>query len=183
MSIVITGNPGVGKHTTAKSLAKSLGYEILDINKVVIESGIFKKNKESLDVDVSKLKKIIKKMLKKKLIIVGHLAPYVLTKTQIQKAIILRQSPYKLALVYKKRKYSKAKMAQNLESEILGIITYDSINKFGKSKTFQVNTTSKSVPQVTKKIINILNDKEKGDLVDWLSLVLKKNDLKKFFSY
>lgn len=182
MSIVITGNPGVGKHTISKNLAKLIGYEILDINEIAIKSGIFKKKRDSLDVDVTKLKKIIKTKIKKKSLIVGHLAPYVLTKSQVQKAIILRQSPYKLNLIYKKRKYSKGKIMDNLQSEILGIITYDSIKKFGNSKTFQVNTTAKSISLITKKIINILNDKEKGDAVDWLSLVLKKNDLQKFFS-
>lgn len=180
--LVITGNPGVGKHTISKNLAKIIGYEILDINEIAIKSGVFKKETDSLDVDVKKLKKIIKPKIKKKSLIVGHLAPYVVGKSQVEKAIILRQSPYKLGLVYKKRNYSKEKIAQNLQSEILGIITYDSLKKFGNSKTFQIDTTAKSVSQISKKILNILDDKNKGDVVDWLSLIVKKNDLQKFFS-
>ena len=183
MSIVITGNPGVGKHTVSKNLAKLMEYEILDVNKIAIDSGLFKTKSESIDVDTSKLKKIIKSKIKKNSLVVGHLAPYVLTKSQVEKAIVLRQSPYKLGSVYKKRKYSKEKTAQNLESEILGIVTFDSIKNFGSSKSFQVDTTSKTVEQITKKIVNILNNNDNGDLVDWLSLILKKNDLKKFFSY
>ena len=31
--LVLTGNPGVGKHTVAEDLAKTLDYEIVDINK------------------------------------------------------------------------------------------------------------------------------------------------------
>ncbi len=183
MLIVITGNPGVGKHTISKSLADSIGYEILDINQLVIDSGIGQKKSKTLDVDVSKLKKILKSKIEKNQIVVGHLAPYVLTKNQVNKAIILRQSPYKLESVYKKRKYSKQKIAENLESEILGIIAFDSISNFGSVKSYQVNTTSKSVSQITKKIIKILDGKDDGDIVDWLSLIVKKNDLKKFFSY
>jgi len=30
--LVLTGNPGVGKHTVSKKLAEILGYEIVDVN-------------------------------------------------------------------------------------------------------------------------------------------------------
>ena len=30
--LVLTGNPGVGKHTVSKILAEILGYKIVDIN-------------------------------------------------------------------------------------------------------------------------------------------------------
>ncbi len=90
---MITGNPGVGKHTIAKNLAKILDYKILDINKIARESSLYEKIDDTHDVDVLKLKKILKKKILKKSIIVGHLAPYVLTKSQISKAIILRKNP------------------------------------------------------------------------------------------
>ena len=183
MSLVITGNPGVGKHTIAKSLAKVLDYEIFDINKIALESKIYEKTNETNDVDIIKLKKILRKKISKKSIIVGHLAPYALTKSQVSKAIILRKSPYKLSQIYKKRKYSKKKIAENLESEILGIITYDTIKKFGKNKSFQVDTSSKSISKVTKTITDILNGRSKKEMVDWLSVVTEKKDLQKFFSY
>ncbi len=102
MSIVITGNPGVGKHTIAKKIYKILNYEILDINKIALDTGAYEKNEDSIDVDVSKLKKILKNKITKKTLIVGHLAPYVLTKSQVKKVIILRKSPYKLISIYKK---------------------------------------------------------------------------------
>ena len=66
MSIVITGNPGVGKHTVSERISKKMGYEIIDINKIAINSGVYKKNKETLDVDVKKLKKILNNHISKK---------------------------------------------------------------------------------------------------------------------
>ena len=110
MTLIITGNPGVGKHTIAKNVSKRLKHKILDINKIALESKIYEKKDESNDVDVIKLKKILKNKIKKDSIIVGHLAPYVLTKKQVSKAIILRKNPYKLSPVYKKRKYSTKKL-------------------------------------------------------------------------
>ena len=183
MSLVITGTPGVGKHTISKKLSKVLDYEILDINKIALESNLYEKTSETNDIDVLKLKNILKKKISKKAIIVGHLAPYVLTKSQVSKVIILRKSPYKLVSIYKKRIYSKRKTAENLGSEVLGIITYEAIMKFGKNKTFQLDTSSKSLSNIIKHIKDIFDGKAKTEVVDWLTVVTKKRDLQKFFSY
>ena len=110
MSIVITGNPGVGKHTIAKELAKELQLQIIDINKIAQEFGLFEKNEETNDVDVSKLKKLIIKKISVSNLIVGHLAPYVLDKNQVKIVIVLRRDPYDLISVYKKRGYSDEKI-------------------------------------------------------------------------
>ena len=179
--IVITGNPGVGKHTIAKRLCFELGYSLIDLNEVAIKNKIYEKKGSTLDVDVAKLEKIVKKLITKDSIVVGHLAPYVLTKRQVRIAIILRKSPYKLASVYKKRKYSKRKASENIGSEILGITAFDAIKKFGKKKTVQVDTTSRSIKDTMNKIKSILQKKASGDKVDWLGLVAKKKDLSKFF--
>ncbi len=183
MSIVITGNPGVGKHTLTKAISKVREFQVLDINKIALDSGIYEKKDNTLDVDVTKLKKILKNKITKKSLIVGHLAPYVLTKSQVTRAIILRKNPYKLLAVYKKRKYPAKKIKENLESEILGIIAHDAIKKFGESKIYQLDTSSEAISKTTKRILNVLDGKIENDEIDWLSLISKKNDLRKFFSY
>ena len=183
MSLVITGNPGVGKHTIAKKIAKLLKFQLIDINKIALDSKVVKRSKDTIDVDVVKLKQILKNKIFKDSVIVGHLAPYVISKSQIKYAIILRKSPYKLIAIYKKRKYSKQKMHENLESEILGIIAYDAIKKFTKNKTYQIDASLDSISNTTKKITRIIDGKFKQEEVDWLDLITKKNDLQKFFSY
>jgi len=180
---IITGNPGTGKHTIARIVAKKMGLELVDINKVAIGGKTVRQN-GTLDVDVHKLKKILDKKTSENLLLVGHLAPYVVLKNRVDFAVVLRQSPYTLERVYKKRKYSKDKLMENLGSEILGIIYYDTVKNIGKSKTFQFNTTNKSVATITKKIESLfLKRKIKGDVIDWLALVLKKGDLPRFFPY
>ena len=183
LSLVITGNPGVGKHTIGKHIAKTLDLNLIDLNQIAIDEKIFEEKNESKDVDVSKLKKILKTKLDKRSLVVGHLAPYVLTKSQVKKLIILRKNPYKLSTIYKKRKYSKNKIRENIESEILGIIAHDAFKKLDKSKIVQIDTTGKSIQKVVLQTKNAIKGKKKSDDVDWLSLVSENNDLKKFFSY
>lgn len=179
--LVITGNPGVGKHTITEKLSKKMNLPVLDLNKIAIQNKIYKKSGSTLDVDVKKLANLVKKLAKKNSIIVGHLAPYVLNKNDISTAIILRKNPYKLIPIYKKRKYSQKKIIENVGSEILGIIEYDAISSFGMKKTFQINATNLSPSQIISKIGLIRKRKFKGDKIDWLEMVAKKGDLGKFF--
>lgn len=181
MSIVITGNPGVGKHTVAEKIAQRLELSIIDINEIAKDSGLFEENEETNDVDTEKLKEIIAQRISKNNLIVGHLAPYVLEKNKVKKMIILRRSPYDLITVYKDRKYSYEKIKENTGSEILGIIAHDAINRF-EEKAFQIDITGKTIPKVVEKVIGLISSNEGNEKVDWLDLVTKNNDLRKFFA-
>ena len=178
--LVLTGNPGVGKHTVSKKLAKILGYEIVDVNKEAVKVGMSEQN-DSIDVDVEKTQRILKEKISDKSLVVGHLAPFVVSKELVSTAIVLRKSPYELIQIYERRNYSNKKKNDNLGSEILGVVAYDSIEKFGEDKTFQINTTSLTVEEVTKKIESVINGTFRGDTVDWLTEITTKNDLRKFF--
>ena len=184
LSIMITGNPGVGKHTVGKQIARSLMLELIDINKIAIENGMFVRGKETLNVDTKALQKFLDKKITKNSLVVGHLAPYVMPKNKVKMAIVLRKNPYKLIPIYKKRRYSKQKSTENLGSEILGITFYDALKKFGPVKTHQIDTSSRSVSDVVKKIERFfVKGKFQEDQIDWLDLILKKGDLKWFFPY
>ena len=100
--MILTGNPGVGKHTVAKLLAKKLDLDLIDINRVAVQEGIFEKSEGTLDVDIKKLKKILGNMSTKNSIVVGHLAPYVISRKQVKIAVVLRKNPYKLISIYNK---------------------------------------------------------------------------------
>jgi adenylate kinase len=141
------------------------------------------KQSDSIDVDVEKTQKMLKDKISDKSLIVGHLAPFVVSKELVSKVIVLRKNPYDLIQIYDKRNYSDTKKNDNLGSEILGVIAYDSLEKFGKDKTFQINTTSLGTEEVIKKIESVINGTSKGDVVDWLTDITRKDDLRKFFPY
>jgi len=182
MSIVITGNPGVGKHTIAKKISEKLNFSIVDINIVAKDLGLFEKNGNTNDVDTKKLAKILGERKLNDTVVVGHLAPYVLEKNQVKIIIILRRNPYDLELVYKERNYLEIKIKENTGSEVLGIIMHDTIEKF-EEKAFQIDVSKKNIQQVVEKVLEIISKKEGNEEVDWLNLVTKNNDLEKFFTH
>jgi adenylate kinase len=184
--LVITGNPGVGKHTSADMIAKRLGAEIIDINKIAIEkNAIAKKTARGIEVDVNKLTRLLTKSINKKndQIIVGHLAPYVVRSAGIRTVAVLRRSPYKLAKTLKDRGYSDKKVRENLESEILGISLHDAMKRFGKRKVSEFNTTDMTSSQTAEEIIASLRKKPAFIGIDWLGEISERGDLKKFFDY
>ena len=182
MSIVITGNPGVGKHTITKKISEILNFPIVDINIVAKDLELYEKNENTNDVDTQKLANILSEKELDEKIVVGHLAPYVLEKNQVKIIIILRRNPYDLESVYKERNYSEIKIKENTGSEILGIITHDTIEKF-EEKAFQIDVSEKNIQEVVKKVLEIISKKEGNEEVDWLNLVTKNNDLEKFFTH
>lgn len=188
LRLIITGNPGVGKHTSARLVAKKLDVEIIDINKVALDNAaIAEATDHGLDVDLKKLRRLIGKIMltKKDLVIVGHLAPYAVMPAGISMAAVLRRSPYALQKTLEGRGYSHSKVLENTSSEILGVSMYDAIKAFGKPKVAEFDTTGKAPDVTASEIVATLKKKlpRKTGIVDWLTLVSEKDDIKHFFEY
>jgi len=184
--LVITGNPGVGKHTTAFELRKILDIAVIDINDLAVKHHAYLQT-PNLEIDSKKIATIIKSKLgeSQRTVIVGHLAPYVLKKEWIDLAVVLRKSPYAIHSILENRKYSAEKIRENVASEILGIILYDSVQCFGKENIAELDMTQSTPAEVCEKIISLLSAKtsRKIGVVDWLSLVYEKGDVERFLEY
>ena len=194
LRLIITGNPGVGKHTSAKIIAEKIDAEIIDINNVAIDNNAIGKNTDlGFEVDVKRLVRLLEKLLKIKgnLVIVGHLAPYVLKPSGISLVAVLRRSPYELEKTLKKRGYSVDKVRENVASEILGTSLYDSLKTFGKRKVAEFDTTGKTPDETADEILAALQKNTKSRSrsrskllgIDWLILVSENGDMQRFFKY
>jgi adenylate kinase len=186
--LVITGNPGVGKHTSARIVAKELQAEIVDINKVALDNGaVLESTGKGIEVDTKKAGKLVASILKKKkgsFVIVGHLAPYVMKPAGIDMVAVLRRSPPRLEETLLERKYVREKVNENVSAEILGISLYDSIKAFGKRRVAEFDTTGKTPEQTAEEIIATLKKEKprRSGSVDWLAVV-SEEEVQKFFAY
>ena len=184
--LVITGNPGVGKHTTAFELKKILDLVLIDINDLAVQHHAFLQT-PNLEINSRKIAAIIESKLgeSQRTVIVGHLAPYVLKKEWIDLTIVLRRSPYAILSTLESRNYSVEKIRENVASEILGVILYDSVQCFGKEKIAELDTTQATSTEICEKIISLIKDNtgRNIEVVDWLSLVNERSDVGQFLEY
>jgi adenylate kinase len=177
MRLVITGNPGVGKHTSAELVTKKLQETpIVDINRIVVDNkAVFENNDENngineygIDIDVYKTRKLLTEEIK-------------------SKQNVLRRSPYQLKEVLQGRGYTVMKINENIACEILGITLYDALNTFGKRKVIELDTSTRSPNNCADEIVSLLENKSKPKpfvgAVDWLSLVHENGDTREFLEY
>ena len=122
---MITGTPGTGKTSLAKTLAKKLKIKYLNVNKVIQEYKLrekYERKRQTYIVNEKKLSKILVRLIKeyKDLIIDSHLSHFI-PKKHVDICIVTKTDLKVLKKRLEKRKYSKAKVKENLDAEIFEI--------------------------------------------------------------
>lgn len=168
---VITGGPGVGKHTAARELARATGAPIVDLNSAAAECGAL----DGGSVDTSVLLRAAGS-IPPGAIVVGHLAPYAVGPGC--RAAVLRRDPRQLRDVYRKRGYGEAKSAENCAAEVLGVTAHEALRWFGPTKTVQIDTTRRSPAETARAVSEA---EPPGDEVDWLGQLAGGGELASFF--
>jgi adenylate kinase len=190
MRVVITGNPGVGKHSCAIFVSERLpNSQIIDINSIIGNNNTYLTSRVdgTKEIDARKIKNFLVRRLiqSKNLVIVGHLAPYVLTARGINLVAVLRRSPYHLEEIYRQRKYASYQSKENIASEILGITFYDSLRTFGERRVLELDVTGRTPQDIAIDIISTLQKKSSKQIgiVDWLSVVYERGDAQRLLEY
>lgn len=160
---------------------------ILDINKVILSENLLVPRIYKNEVDIKKTFSLLSLMLSSNkyadAIIIGHLAPYVVDPLLVDFAVVLRRSPYELRQIYESRSYSKKKIHDNLISEILGIISYDFLEKFNKIDVAELEINESVLPLMSaQKIVEMYIDKNLREfgMIDWLPVVQNDPQMLKF---
>ena len=189
MKIILSGTPGVGKHTIATILSSLFDkVPIVDINKIILsENFLISSHRKNHDVDIQKSFDFLTLLLSKKeyqdSIIVGHLAPYVIDPLLVDLVVILRRSPYELRKIYEDRSYSQTKISDNMVAEILGIISYDALKNFEFSKLSELEIATSILPSLSaQKIVRMCGDRKQRSFgnIDWLPLIQNDPDMLNF---
>lgn len=168
MKISISGTPCTGKTEVSKLLSKSLNYRLIQVNELAEKLNAFTgydKKRECKILDMKKLEIEINK-IKGNVIIEGHASHLF----PVDIVVVLRCNPEVLKKRLEKR-YPKnnLKVKENLEAEILGVITSEAI--MANKNVCEIDTTDKKPEEVVDNILEILREninEFKVGKIDWL---------------
>ncbi|RLF29867.1 MAG: NMP kinase [Thermoplasmata archaeon] len=177
MLVAVTGTPGTGKSILCDYLEKK-GYTILRLNEIALNNNFisgFDKKRNCYIIDVDKLSKYIKdkyKDYKGIIFLDGHFSHLL---ENLDKIIILRTKPVELKKRLLKKKWKKEKIRENLEAEILDIITLEALEKHSINKIYEIDTTREEIQKLGKITLNIIHGRFKNDKtyavgnINWLT--------------
>jgi len=167
MLISVTGTPGTGKTKMARKLAKLLKAKLVSQNDIIkkMKTAVDKQRKTKI-VDERKIRVAAENMLSETTIIEGHLSHY--SKPDI--VIVLRCRPDILEKRLKARRYSKSKVIENVQSEILDSATIESMDEC--KSVWEIDTTMLTPEKAAGKAARIILSRRGGKShkpgnIDW----------------
>ena len=155
MIISITGTPGTGKTTISNELRKR--YDVIDLNDFVKKNGLlgkFDEGRDTHEVDIRKLKKMLALPKTGVVFCEGHLSHFL----DCDIIVVLRCNPSVLFERLKERNYSESKITENVQAEVLDVILVESVDT-GKTVVELDNTEGN-----TNTIITALEDVVAGNI-------------------
>ena len=172
--IFISGTPCTGKTTVSEKLSQELNWELVKINDLAISNNLVLGIDESKGykiIDIDALNKTLSDIISssENLIVEGHLSHLC---CGADKLIILRCRPEILEKRLNSRKYSDAKIHENLEAEALGVCSAESLEIY-KNNVYELDVSNLSINDTVSILLDFIGGKKELtfgeiDFMDWL---------------
>ena len=164
-SIGVTGTPGTGKKSMAPLVAKKLGLEAASLNELAERFRAVLQ--PSGEVDTAAFRRRLARRTPRPSLYYGHLLPYVFDGDDLAGVVVLRCEPGVLRGRLLERGYSGQKLVENVEAELIGVISSDAYDVFGRGKTFEVDTTRTSPAEASTEALDLLRGTRAPGRIDW----------------
>jgi adenylate kinase len=120
----VCGTPGTGKKTVSPIVARLMGLPpAIPVNSLA--------PKGEVEVDTTLLRRRLLDLDPPRTVLFGHLLPHVLRKSEAGFVAVLRCEPSVLRERLVKRGYPKAKVTENVEAELIGVVLDECIRRYG----------------------------------------------------
>ncbi len=100
----------------------------------------------------------------------GHLFSYAFGRRSVERVVVLRCEPAVLKGRLSGRDYPFRQVVDNVEAELIGLVSSEAFEAFGPAKTFEVDTTH-SVPAeaASSALAVIRGEAEPAPRIDWMA--------------
>ncbi|MHA2026836.1 MAG: adenylate kinase family protein [Candidatus Thorarchaeota archaeon] len=185
--ILVGGSPGTGKTVVAKILGSKLSVEIVGLGDLADKAGCISAEDKARKTGIINEDCLVDALVEltedktKRLVIEGHYIDLV-PSSSVQSVFILRTHPDTLKVRLSERKYSKEKVAENVEAEVLGVCQMDALDAFGEKKVFEIDTSELNAPETAAKIESLMKDSTEPERIDWMALLEQQGRLDDYLS-
>jgi len=161
MIIGITGTPGTGK-TSICSILEGRGYHVIHMNDLIKCEHLYSEVDDERDTVVADMDRVFSRVCELVgdddgvTILDSHMSHHI-----ADNVIVLRTAPSELRNRLESRKYSDAKVQENIEAECLDVILVESVEWC--QKVYEVNTTGRNAEEVVGDIETIISGILSGD--------------------
>ncbi|MHA1192241.1 MAG: adenylate kinase family protein [Promethearchaeota archaeon] len=192
--IVISGTPGTGKTLIAKKLSEKITAKVISLSEFAVKKDLilsFDSKRDTYVIDEEKIVPEIINLIKmgrnqdiSNLIIEGHLTD-IIPEEFIDLVIVLRCDPDILHERLKSRGYSRGKIIENVQSEILGNCANFFVEKEMTKPLLEIDTSNIDLDNLVNIIVGMVSQKNITQYalgsIDWLEKLSAENRLEKYF--
>jgi adenylate kinase len=177
--IGLTGSPGTGKKSVAYILALRLGVPRCGLNELAADAGLVERDGS---VDPLALGSLVRGSVGGGSLVYGHLLPQVLGRKDVSEVIVLRCEPSILRTRLARRGYGKGKIAVDVEAELIGLVTADSIASFGAGKVKEIDTTDSTPDEAASECVRqVKNRPTPSPRIEWMTTYDSSEKLRSLF--
>ncbi|MFC7096255.1 adenylate kinase family protein [Halobaculum marinum] len=167
--LVVTGTPGTGKTTATDVLAAERSVEVVHLNDLIREEGLYTERDEERDSLVADLDAVEANLGDWTGVVDSHLAHYL----DADRVAVLRCRPDVLEKRLIERGEGEASARENRESEALDVILGEAVERFGPDRVYEIDTTDRDPDEVATELGRVLDgDREPSagevDFVEYL---------------
>lgn len=173
MKVAVTGTPGTGKTEVAKRTAEITDLKYYSLNRLAEKNNCISGRDEARNadiIDIDCLKNILEDF--EDCIYDGHISHLF----DVDVVVVLRTEPKFLKERLKGKDWTSDKIRENLESELIGIISSEA--RENCENVFTIDTTNRKANEVAEVIKDIVKNRERDkymEPIEWTESVENLN--------
>jgi adenylate kinase len=150
--VVVTGTPGTGKTTATERVAADLDLDVVHLNRLVKDEGLWTERDDERDTLVVDLDAARDELGDWDGIVESHLAHHF----EADRVVVLRCRPDILEQRLLDRGEAEAKARENRESEALDVILGEAVEFHGEESVYEIDTTERDPDAVADDIAAVI---------------------------
>ena len=151
--LAVTGTPGTGKTTATDLLAEEQGVQVVHLNDLIREEGLYAERDEERDSLVADLDAVAEHLGEWTGVVDSHLVHYL----DADRVAVLRCRPDLLERRLVERGEGEASARENRESEALDVVLGEAVDRFGENRVYEIDTTDRDPEAVATELRRVLD--------------------------